>query len=155
MTIFMDDLSMPEVNTWGDQPTLEMVRLIVEYGGFCFLDKDKRGDLKHCEDLQFVAAMSSGSGTIPARLKRHFFVFNFTQPSTQSLGSIFNALLGWRFAGSLTTPGCTEGVSWIVMKQPVLLSAAQLAAFKGAYDNNARPVQPLNGRPITEDTSKG
>lgn len=61
----------------------------------------------------------------------------------------------FRFAGSLTTPGCTEGVSWIVMKQPVLLSAAQMAAFKGAYDNNARPVQPLNGRPITEDTSKG
>lgn len=59
----------------------------------------------------------------------------------------------FRFAGSLTTPGCTEGVSWIVMKQPVLLSAAQIAAFKGAYDNNARPVQPINGRPITVDTS--
>ena len=41
-----------------------------------------------------------------------------------------------------------------VMKQPVLLSAAQIAAFKGAYDNNARPVQPINGRPITVDTSK-
>eukprot|EP01040_Poterioochromonas_malhamensis_P019922 gene19922-23666_t len=46
VTIFMDDLSMPEVNTWGDQPTLEAVRLIVEFGGFCFLDKDKRGDFK-------------------------------------------------------------------------------------------------------------
>jgi P-loop containing dynein motor region len=46
MTIFMDDLSMPEINAWGDQPTLEMVRLIVEWGGFCFLDKDKRGDFK-------------------------------------------------------------------------------------------------------------
>jgi carbonic anhydrase len=60
----------------------------------------------------------------------------------------------FRFAGSLTTPGCTEGVSWIVMKQPVLLSAAQIAAFKGAYDNNARPVQPINGRPITSDSSR-
>ena len=36
----------PQVNAWGDQPTLEMVRLIVEWGGFCFLDKDKRGDFK-------------------------------------------------------------------------------------------------------------
>lgn len=35
-----------QVNAWGDQPTLEMVRLIVEWGGFCFLDKDKRGDFK-------------------------------------------------------------------------------------------------------------
>jgi dynein heavy chain, axonemal len=56
MTIFMDDLSMPEINAWGDQPTLEMVRLIVEWGGFCFLDKDKRGDFKvmHCKLLNLA-----------------------------------------------------------------------------------------------------
>ncbi len=79
MTIFMDDLSMPEVNTWGDQPTLEMVRLIVEYGGFCFLDKDKRGDFKVCEDLQCMAAMQhpgGGKNDIPNRLNRNFFIFN-------------------------------------------------------------------------------
>ena len=63
-------------------------------------------------------------------------------------------LRSYRFAGSLTTPGCTEGVSWIVMKQPVLLSASQIAAFKAAYSANARPRQPINGRPITLDTSK-
>jgi len=63
-------------------------------------------------------------------------------------------LRSYRFAGSLTTPGCNEGVSWIVMKQPVLLSASQIAAFKAEYNANARPVQPINGRPITLDTSK-
>ncbi len=41
MTVFIDDLSMPEINAWGDQPTLEMVRLMVEWGGFHFLDKEK------------------------------------------------------------------------------------------------------------------
>lgn len=56
MTFFIDDLSMPEMNKWGDQPTLEMVRLVVEYSGFPFLDKDKRGDFKNCEDLQVGAA---------------------------------------------------------------------------------------------------
>lgn len=61
----------------------------------------------------------------------------------------------YRFQGSLTTPGCTEGVSWIVMQQPVRLSAAQIAAFTAVYDGNARPVQPINGRPITLDTSRG
>lgn len=39
-------LDGPQVNEWDDQPTLEIVRQLVETGGFCFLDKDKRGDLK-------------------------------------------------------------------------------------------------------------
>ena len=100
MTIFMDDLSMPEVNTWGDQPTLEMVRLIVEYGGFCFLDKDKRGDFKVCEDLQYMAAMQhpgGGKNDIPNRLKRNFYVFNMVLPSITSINDIYGQMLGGRF----------------------------------------------------------
>ena len=52
----------------------------------------------------------------------------------------------WRYRGSLTTPPCTEGVSWIVMTEPVPLSAAQIAAFGAIYPRNFRPVQPLNRR---------
>ena len=52
----------------------------------------------------------------------------------------------WRYRGSLTTPPCTEGVSWIVMIEPVTLSAAQIAAFGALYPRNFRPVQPLNRR---------
>lgn len=57
----------------------------------------------------------------------------------------------WRFSGSLTTPPCSEGVTWIVLKHPLTLSSAQLAKFSHAmhHDNN-RPVQPLNGRVVIE-----
>ncbi len=53
----------------------------------------------------------------------------------------------YRFNGSLTTPPCSEGVRWIVMKTPVEASKAQLEAFASVMGKNNRPVQPLNARP--------
>lgn len=103
MTIFLDDVSMPEVNKWGDQPTLELVRLAIEYGGFYFLDKDKRGDFKSCEDLQYIAAMQhpgGGKNDIPNRLKRIFFIFNLVLPSITSINDIYGQMLNGRFQGS-------------------------------------------------------
>lgn len=52
------------------------------------------------------------------------------------------------YAGSLTTPGCTEGVTWLVLTEPIAASAAQVAKL-GPIGVNARPVQPLNGRKVT------
>jgi carbonic anhydrase len=60
----------------------------------------------------------------------------------------------YRYSGSLTTPPCTEGVTWLVMTEPVHLSAAQLADLKALFkEGNNRPPQPLNDRPVTEDTT--
>jgi carbonic anhydrase len=56
----------------------------------------------------------------------------------------------YQFMGSLTTPPCSEGVLWMVLKQPVQLSKAQFRLFTQLYPNNARPVQPLNGRPVRD-----
>jgi carbonic anhydrase len=54
----------------------------------------------------------------------------------------------YAFEGSLTTPPCSEGVHWLVLRQHDTLSKAQLAAFKHLYPANARPLQPRNGREI-------
>jgi len=57
----------------------------------------------------------------------------------------------YRFSGSLTTPPCTEGVTWLVMKNPVTVSQSQVDAFaKVLHHTNNRPIQPLNGREILE-----
>ncbi|MDO8284379.1 MAG: carbonic anhydrase family protein [Rhodoferax sp.] len=56
----------------------------------------------------------------------------------------------YQFMGSLTTPPCSEGVLWMVMKQPMTISAGQYKLFTQLYPNNARPVQPINGRPVRE-----
>jgi carbonic anhydrase len=54
----------------------------------------------------------------------------------------------FQFMGSLTTPPCTEGVLWMVLKQPTQISKDQIRLFQQLYPNNARPVQPINGRPV-------
>ena len=54
------------------------------------------------------------------------------------------------YMGSLTEPPCTEDVLWIVMKQPMQASPAQMALFSRLYPLNARPVQQSNGRMVKE-----
>jgi carbonic anhydrase len=56
----------------------------------------------------------------------------------------------YRFPGSLTTPICNEGVQWYLMKHPIEMSKAQIARYKKLYHNTARPLQPLNNRPLVE-----
>jgi carbonic anhydrase len=56
----------------------------------------------------------------------------------------------FQFIGSLTTPPCTEGVLWMVLKQPTQLSREQIRMFQQLFPNNARPVQPVNGRPVRQ-----
>ena len=56
----------------------------------------------------------------------------------------------YSFDGSLTTPPCSEGVQWMVLKEPVKLGAGQIKAFRQLYSANARPLQPLNGRVVKE-----
>jgi carbonic anhydrase len=54
----------------------------------------------------------------------------------------------YAYEGSLTTPPCSEGVRWFVLQHHATLSKQQLEAFKKLYPHNARPLQPVNGRPI-------
>ena len=54
----------------------------------------------------------------------------------------------YSYSGSLTTPPCSQNVSWNVMKMPIEASAEQIEQFMAIYQMNARPVQPLNQRTI-------
>ena len=52
----------------------------------------------------------------------------------------------YSYEGSLTTPPCTEGVRFFILKSQVNISREQVEAFP--FKKNARPVQPQNGRAI-------
>lgn len=57
----------------------------------------------------------------------------------------------YRYSGSLTTPPCSEGIRWIVMKSPLQVSAEQVQAITTAIGgHNSRPIQPLHGRSVLE-----
>jgi carbonic anhydrase len=68
-----------------------------------------------------------------------------------------NAASFWTYSGSLTTPPCSEGVKWTVLKNPIQISQASLKRFRDiiagfpGYETapvNNRPTRPLNGRVI-------
>ena len=54
----------------------------------------------------------------------------------------------FRYDGSFTTPPCTEGVRWIVLKEPVTATKEQIATMHKIMGDNNRPVQPLKARVI-------
>ncbi len=57
----------------------------------------------------------------------------------------------FRYDGSLTASPCTEGVTWLVMKQPLELSVEQLGFWRQRFADNIRAPQPLNGRLVQEN----
>ncbi|WP_245721747.1 carbonic anhydrase [Nocardia crassostreae] len=54
----------------------------------------------------------------------------------------------FRYQGSLTTPPCSEGVAWTVLRAPVAVSAAVVDRYRAVFPHSNRPVQPLNGRTV-------
>jgi carbonic anhydrase len=55
------------------------------------------------------------------------------------------------YSGSLTTPPCSEGVYWMIFKQPIIASPEQIEHYHNllGFDNN-RPIQPKNSRLVIE-----
>ena len=56
----------------------------------------------------------------------------------------------YTYMGSLTTPPCSEGVQWVVMRSPVTVSPEQVDIFSRMYPMNARPLQSASGRRIMQ-----
>lgn len=56
----------------------------------------------------------------------------------------------YNYTGSLTTPPCSQGLNWIVLKDKLPVSAAQIAGFEKIYNHNYRPIQETGSRTVFE-----
>lgn len=109
-------------------------------------------------DLVVLAVMMSEGRTnwaiesilhqIPPFARQASQVSNLTINALQLLPE--NSKSYYRYQGSLTTPPCSENVTWLVLKQPVSVSKSQLFDFNRVVGNNARPIQALNQRSLLQ-----
>ncbi|MBO9689623.1 MAG: carbonic anhydrase family protein [Mitsuaria chitosanitabida] len=75
----------------------------------------------------------------------------YEAPVPIDLGNLLPKERGYfSYMGSMTTPPCSEGVLWLVFRQPVPVSSQQITVFSRLYPMNARPLQAQTGRLIKE-----
>jgi len=94
LLIFVDDMNMPQVDTYGTQQPIALLKLLLERGGI--YDRGKDLNWKNLKDIGYLAAMGRAGGgrneTDP-RFISLFSVFNMTFPSEESLFLIYNSIL--------------------------------------------------------------
>ena len=91
--LFVDDLNMPALEKYGAQPPNELLRQIIDQGGFYDVHKLF---FKNVENLVVVSACAppgGGRNQVSPRLLRHFHMVWLTSLSNASMSSIFSSIL--------------------------------------------------------------
>jgi dynein heavy chain len=92
--IFVDDLNMPQLETYGAQPPIEILRQYMDHGGWY----DRENAFRKMVDVQFVCAMGppgGGRNPITSRYLRHFNTVSIVDFNEATLQSIFSSILDW------------------------------------------------------------
>jgi dynein heavy chain len=108
--IFVDDMNMPEVEVYGAQPPIELIRQLADSGGWYDI---KEKSWRTIVDTSLIAAMGppgGGRNHITPRLLRHFNLFCFAEFDNNTLKRIFSTIVQWHFQGQ-TFPAEVRGLS--------------------------------------------
>ncbi|KAG8459256.1 hypothetical protein KFE25_014101 [Diacronema lutheri] len=127
MAVFVDDLNMPVLETFGAQPPIELLRQWMDHGGWYDL---KENTFRQLVDLTFIGAMGppgGGRNPITGRYMRHFNVIAFTEFDDASMVRIFQTILDWWLDRS--------GFDSSFRTRSASVIAATMGAYKAAVDN--------------------
>jgi dynein heavy chain len=98
LIVFIDDLNMPKVDTYGTQQPIAMLLYLISKGAI--YDRGKDLNLKTIKDLQYIGAMGppgGGRNPVDTRFIALFNVFNLTPPTTEVLLKIYSSIINTRF----------------------------------------------------------
>jgi dynein heavy chain len=99
LIIFIDDLNMPKVDTYGTQQPIALLHFLIGRG--CVYDREKDLNLKIMKDLQYIGAMGppgGGRNPVDTRFVALFNVFNLTPPTNAVLNNIYSSIITTRYA---------------------------------------------------------
>lgn len=125
--VFVDDLNMPEVETYGAQPPIELLRQVIDSGGWYDLKEMSWRDLV---DINIVGAMGppgGGRNDLTPRFLRHFNLICFTELDDQTLTRIFSTIANWYFSKSSNFCEKVQGLA-------TSLVSATLETYKTAME---------------------
>lgn len=98
LIVFMDDLNMPKVDSYGTQQPIALLLFLMGRG--CLYDREKDLNLKFIKDLQYIGAMGppgGGRNPVDPRYIALFNVFNLTPPTNQVLNNIYSSIINTRY----------------------------------------------------------
>jgi dynein heavy chain len=102
IVVFIDDFNMPEVEEYGAQPPLELIRQLLVNGGW-YDHAEKTRPFRTIQDACVVAAMGPAGGgrnNVTPRLLRHFSLISTPEFSDATMVRIFSTITEWYFKGS-------------------------------------------------------
>jgi carbonic anhydrase len=118
-----------------------------------FVHKSEKGELAVIGVLHALGAENAALASIWNGLPRNTNDKKAV-PSFDLLSVLPRERQMFRYAGSLTTPPCSEGVRWHVIQSPTSVSSAQVSAVMELFkDGNSRPVQPIKARDIIKEAA--
>lgn len=144
---FIDDLNMPQVEVYGAQPPIELLRQFMDYSGWYDTGENS---FRRLVDVQFISAMGPAGGgrnSVTNRYLRHFVVQGINEFDAKTMTLIFSTLVDWWLKR------CEYGPAILRLKDPMVAASIDVyysaqrellpTPIKSHYTFNLRDLSKL------------